>query len=192
MKAGQVSGQELVQRHDHIGWGLPYIVFLYIWGTQWVLSSCIGFFGQWQDVGLWQQLTTWIACAASLAALAGSFRTGRWQRLADQGGKAALPLLMIVGAVSVLQYVQAVDPFFAPLLRSYVLAVAYALFAMWLGKPLIYMSLWLFLLTTVVAVWYLGFASLLLGGFGGLSMIALAWMIRRWNSKSDDQGGVAK
>ncbi|NOU93531.1 hypothetical protein GC093_09905 [Paenibacillus sp. LMG 31456] len=180
MKTGKASGHQLEQRHD-ISWGLPYTVFLYIWGTQWVLSSCIGFFGQWQDVELWQQLTVWLALAASLLALMASFRSGTWRQLADQGGKAALPLLMIIGAVSVLQYVQAVDPFFAPLLRSFVLAIGYAQLAIWLGRPLIYMSLWLFLLTSVIAVWYLGFASMLLGGFGGLSMIAVAWLIRSWN-----------
>ncbi|MCR8636363.1 hypothetical protein [Paenibacillus radicis (ex Xue et al. 2023)] len=183
MKTGQASGHQLLQLNN-ISWGLPYTVFLYIWGTQWVLSSCIGFWGQWQDVELWQKLTVWLALAASLYALVASLRSGKWRQLADQGGKAALPLLMIIGAVSVLQYVQAVDPFFAPLLRSFVLAIAYAQLAIWLGKPLIYMSLWLFLLTSVVAVWYLGFASMLLGGFGGLSMIAVAWIIRSWNRNS--------
>ncbi|MDF2960404.1 MAG: hypothetical protein K0S39_2139 [Paenibacillus sp.] len=160
---------------------MPCTVFLYIWGTQWVLSSCIDFFGQWEDVGRWQQLTVWLALASSLAALISSYRSGTWKQLADLGSKAALPLLMIIGAVSILQYVHAVDLFFAPLLKSFVLAICYALLGTWLGRPLVYMSLWLFTLTAVVAVWYLGFASMLLGGFGGLSMITLAWMLRRWN-----------
>jgi hypothetical protein len=175
-----VSEYDILQRHD-IGWGLPYTVFLNIWGTQWVLSSCIDFLGQWQDVESWKQLSVWIALAVSLAALISILRSGKWQLLVDLGGKAVLPLLMVIGAVSVLQHVQAVDPFFAPLLQSFVLAISYAMLAVKLGRPLIYMSLWLFALTSVVAVWYLGFAAMLLGGFGGLSMIVLAWMIHRWN-----------
>jgi hypothetical protein len=183
MNDGRAAGAEATERNGIQLW-VPCTVFLYIWGAQWVLSSCISFFGQWQDVKYGEQISFWVALAVSIAALLRGFRSGELRPLVQQSDKIVLPWLMIIGAVSILRYVQAVDPYFIPLLKSFVLAIVYAQLGIRLGKPLVYMSLWLFALTVVVAVWYLGFASLLLGGFGGLTMISLAWLIRSWNNKA--------
>jgi hypothetical protein len=183
MRVQRAVGHHETKRHAVQQW-LPYTVFLYIWGAQWVLSSCISFIGQWQDVDDWRQAAFWLALAASTAAVATGYCSGGMRLLSGLTGKALLPFLLIIAAVTMLQHVQAIDPFFVPLLKSFVLAIVYAQLGLTLGRPLIYMSLWLFALTSVVAVWYLGFASLLLVGFGGLSMIVLAWMIGIWNKHS--------
>jgi hypothetical protein len=159
---------------NHLRGGQPYVVFLTIWGSQWIVSSFMDFIGQWQDVVLWQQLTLWLAMGISLWALPRSLRSGKrntWTHPAS--GTGLLPLLMGLASVFVLVYVQAGSPLFTPLLRSFILAIGYAQLGAWLGRPLVYMSLWLFTLTVVVALWYLGFASMILGFFGGLSMLAL-------------------
>lgn len=169
--------QEL--RRD-IRWSRPYIVFFIIWGCQGLLSACMEFLEQWLNIERWEPLPVGIAIAASLLALWRIFqaRQGNVSRVSGvTGGRAAIPLLLVIGALWILGYVQAIDPLFTPLLKSFILAVGYAQLGVWLGKPFIYMGIWLFVLTIVVALEYLGFASVLLGGFGGVSMLALGCLL---------------
>jgi hypothetical protein len=159
----------------------PYAIFLYIWGFQWVISAGLNFFEQWRDLQAFQEGT--VISAAVLSIVVALFGKRSLLRRANDSFVAVLLLclIMLVGAVLILDYIQAIDPFFLPVLNSFVLAIGYAFLSIYLGRPLMFMSIWLFVLTGVVAVWYIGFSALLLKGFGGLSLIALAWLIGQWN-----------
>jgi hypothetical protein len=184
MKSVEALDRKLAIRQD-IRLSRPFIVFLIIWGCQWLLSSCMIFFGQWLDFGIWEPLSLWIALAASAVMLWRSFRSKPWSGFTMPGGRSIIPLIMIIGAVWTLGYVHSVDTFFIPLLKSFILAAGYAQLSVWLGRPLLYMGIWLFALTVVVAVGYLGLASAVLGGFGGLSMLALGWMLYIGSKESE-------
>ncbi|MBP1157549.1 MULTISPECIES: hypothetical protein [unclassified Paenibacillus] len=164
----------------------PYAAFLYIWGLQWILSSGLRFLGQWRDFETLQQAIMWAALAVSVILM---FRTLRSNEAhpAVTGARTPLanvvPVLVLFGVLGfyALARREAIDPFLWPLLKGIVLTFAYAWLSRKLGRPLMYLSWWMLALTVTMAWWYLGFAQVILGVFGGLSMMALAWMIGMWN-----------
>ncbi|WP_248929732.1 hypothetical protein [Paenibacillus hamazuiensis] len=159
----------------------PYAVFLYIWGAQWMIAGVLGFFSQWRDLESVERISFYAAVLLSLLfSLFGKRSLLRRTSLALLG-TVTLCVLMLIGTVMILDYVQAVDPFFVPLLHGFVLAIGYAFVSMYLGRPLLYLSLWMFALTAVIALRYLGYSTMLLEGFGGLSMVFFAWLIGFWN-----------
>jgi hypothetical protein len=179
MSIREIVNEKKELRRD-IRWSRPYIVFFIIWGSQELLSACLEFLGQWLNIERWEPLPVWIAIAASILFLWKIFqaRQGKVSMVSKgAGGRVVIPVLLAIGALWTMGYVQAIDPLFTPLLKSFILAVGYAQLGIWLGKPFIYMGIWLFVLTIVVALEYLGFASVLLGGFGGASMLALGWLL---------------
>jgi hypothetical protein len=97
---------------------------------------------------------------------------------------AVLIIVMSVAAVELLEYAGAFAPLFEPVLRALLVSIGYVVAAKWLGRPLLYLGLWMYALTATVSLWYLGFTAIVTGFFGGLSLIALGWMIRRWNRVS--------
>jgi hypothetical protein len=183
--------------------GRPYIVFLIIWGSQGMLSSCIDFFGQWEAVDRLQQLTLWLAAAATLWALWRVYRPAAAAETGDrngngngtgnewsyQGGSWLLLSLMSAATVLVLLYVRPSGPLFIPLLKSFILAAGYSQLGIWIGRPLVWLGLWLFALTFVVTLFYLGYAPMVLGGFGGLSMLGLARILYIGAKKSEEEIG---
>jgi hypothetical protein len=62
-----------------------------------------------------------------------------------------------------------------------VLAVGYAVASRRLGKPLLLLALWLLSLAAVIAVFYPGFAGVVLDFLSGLSLIVAGSIIRLWN-----------
>lgn len=163
----------------------PYLVWLMIWGIQAVLASTLEFIGQWLDVAAWQSIPLWIALAASAVVLGRDVRLGVWSKLTIPAGPSVWAVIMLIVAVWTLGYVHAADTSFIPLLKSFIVAAALAQLGVWLGKPILYIGIWQFVLTLVVATHYLGLASVALGGAGGLSMIALGWMLYIGNKQSE-------
>ncbi|NHN32311.1 hypothetical protein [Paenibacillus agricola] len=178
-----------------IRWSRPYIVFFIIWGSQGLLAAVLEFLEQWFPIGRWGLVLVGIAIAASLFALwrinqSKQANVNKAARGAQSNkGRAVVPVLLAVGAVWTMGYVQAIDPLYTPLLKSFILAVGYAQLGVWLGKPFIGMGIWLFVLTIVVAVEYLGLASVLLGGFGGVSMLASGWLLYIGNNQFKEEAG---
>lgn len=160
----------------------PYAAFLYIWGLQWALSAGLGFLAQWQDLEPLQPAVMWAALAASAVLLFRIFRQGG-ANLASSGAATAFcaAVLLVVAGIYALARWKGIDPLVWPLLKGAVLTLAYGWLSRRLGRPLLYLSLWMLVLTVTVAWSYLGFAQVALGVFGGLSMMALAWMIGMWN-----------
>jgi hypothetical protein len=160
----------------------PYAVYAYIWGLQWTISAVLTFFGQWNDLRLADDLVLIAAVIATILFAITGKRT-----LTSAAASAVMPAaplicaIMVIAAVRILESLHAVDPFFIPLFNGFILAAAYAGLGSWLGKPLMLMGFWLFILCTVTGVWFLGFAPLLVEGLGGLSMIALGWIIGMWS-----------
>ncbi|MGG1597565.1 MULTISPECIES: hypothetical protein [Paenibacillus] len=161
----------------------PYTAFLYIWGLQWALSAGLRFFAQWRDLDPLQPVVMWTALAASAVLLFRTFRHYGGTSLALSGAGITLcaAVVLVVSGLYALARWKGIDPLVWPLLKGILLTLAYAWFSRWLGRPLLYLSLWMLALTVTVAWSYLGFAQIALGVFGGLSMMALAWMIGMWN-----------
>ncbi|TBL71178.1 hypothetical protein [Paenibacillus thalictri] len=161
----------------------PYAPLLTIWGLEWIASAALSFLGQWRDMETYHMYT--LAAAAILTLIAAVWSKRSLLRRANAGSLLlpALCVLMAVGALFVLDYVQAIDPFFVPLLHAFALAVGYTFVSIYLGRPLLYLGLWLFALDVVVALHYLGYTLLILSGFGGLSLLVFAWLIGEWNRK---------
>lgn len=163
----------------------PYLVWLMIWGIQSVLASTLEFIGQWLNVSPWQSIPLWIALAASAVVIWRDVRLGVWGKVTIPAGASVWSVIMIIVAVWTLGYVHAADVSFIPLMKSFIVAASLAQLGVWLGRPILYIGIWQFVLTVVVATQYLGLASVVLGGAGGLSMIGLAWMLYIGNKQSE-------
>ena len=57
-----------------------------------------------------------------------------------------LPGAMLIAAVALLEAIGAVSPLFAPVLRAFILAIGFVQVGLLLGRPLVYLGLWLFAL----------------------------------------------
>lgn len=164
----------------------PYAAFLYIWGLQWTLSSGLRFWGQWRDFETLQQAIMWAALAGSAVLLFRTLRSNESEQVVTGARPpltAVAPVLVLLGVAGfyALGRREMIDPFLWPLLKGLMLTFAYAWLSRKLGRPLLYLSCWMFALTVTMTWWYLGFAQIILGVFGGFSMMALAWMIGMWN-----------
>ncbi|MCZ8514126.1 hypothetical protein O9H85_17175 [Paenibacillus filicis] len=158
----------------------PYVPFLFIWGGQWLASSVLGFWGQWREVEGYQPLTLAAAIALSVAALA--FEATRSRRrprpeAAPLSSRAGAPFLGAAALLAVLLYVQMLDWHVLPLLKGIALALGYIIAGARLCRPLLLLGLWMLMLTATVGYWYLGYATIVLDGFGGLSLIGAACLI---------------
>lgn len=178
MNSKQVIGQNIQSSR-------PYLVWLMIWGVQAVLASSLEFIGQWLDVAAWQSIPLWIALAASAVVIWRDVRLGVLSKLTIPAGSSVWAVIMLIVAVWTLGYVHAADTSFIPLMKSFIVAASLAQLGVWLGRPILYIGIWQFVLTVVVATQYLGLASVTLGGAGGLSMIALGWMLYIGNKQSE-------
>jgi hypothetical protein len=158
----------------------PYAAFLYVWGLQWIVAAIVEFIGQWRDVSLYQAVVLWTAVAVTIVLGA---RRSAAAAVARDGIAWLVPLMIGIGGLIVLQRVGAVTWFFWPVLQGFALSFGFALASPRLGLPLFWLSLWMFAVTACAAFYYLGYSSLLVGGFGGLSLLAVGWMISVWNRR---------
>lgn len=182
----------------------------HIWAVHWVASGLIKWIGEWRFPFPVQLLVTALAVAISAGFVlsGGSWRRSRAAagpiEAADSSDAAlsaasglpcsrqafariiALPLLVVAGSAGLLLYAQAAHPFFMDLLRSLMLSLFYVILGRLLGRHLVYVGLWLFALCAVSAIWYLGFAPLVLEGIGGFSLAVCGWMITRWSREAEN------
>jgi hypothetical protein len=88
---------------------------------------------------------------------------------------------VLLAAVLLLVRMEIISPLVAELLRAVVLAVLYIGIGASLGRELVYLGVWLLVLTAVVGVWYLGYVPIVLGFSAGASLLACALIFRFWS-----------
>lgn len=164
----------------------PLIPLLFIWGAEWIFSAAVDFMIIWRDLD-WLKLAGLItAVVASLIQIGGMRREKGADPASQDADRIGNPLLLLlpgallIAAVALLEAIGAVGPLFAPVLRSFLLAVGFVQFGLVLGRPLLYLGLWLFALSAIMGVWYLGYSGIILEGMGGISLLAGGYMLRVW------------
>ncbi|MFB6365926.1 hypothetical protein ACFCP7_17985 [Paenibacillus elgii] len=160
----------------------PYSAYLYIWGMAWMASAIVTFLGQWRDWELAQPALFLVALLLTAAVFLRGRRSSS-ERTARNGFLGAL--LVAAAAVAVVWLLTrgpvGIDPFYWPVLKGLALTAAYLALFPRLGWVLGAFGVWMLALTITVVWMYLGYAPVLIGGFGGLSMFALGAMIRMRN-----------
>ncbi|KRE47278.1 hypothetical protein [Paenibacillus sp. Soil724D2] len=193
------------KRKAWIGQANALIPLLFIWGAEWMFSALVDFAIYWRDLDWLKQAAFITAVVASLIqiwSLRKEFRAdsaeGARERSTGSDGHAGarssagersgwghpallvLPGAMLIAAVALLEAIGAVSPLFAPVLRAFILAIGFVQVGLLLGKPLVYLGLWLFALSALMGVWYLGYSGVVLEGMGGISLILSGYMLRVW------------
>lgn len=177
----------------------PYFPLFYIWGVQWIFLGVIGFIYIWNP-------SDWIRSGSSV--LAALLSIGVIIRAARQPGSVSpseqpespktfrmssgpiplsyllLPIAALLLSILLLVYVGTGTPFFIELLRSSLLSLVYMSLGVMLGRTLTYLGIWLLALTGFIGIWFLGFAPMVLGLFGGLSLIVCGWILSMWKRNS--------
>lgn len=147
---------------------------LIVWGLEWIVTALIEYFGQWFDL-FWLEpfvLGTAIVLTVILAAIGWKNKSGIWQR------SELLPVLMAIAGAYLLEWIGAVDPFFISIFRSIILSVLLVAAGMAGQRQLVSLGLWLFALTAVISIWFLGFSPMILGAAGGLCLVISAWRLK--------------
>ncbi|MDD9271085.1 hypothetical protein ACFPES_28965 [Paenibacillus sp. GCM10023248] len=169
----------------------PLLPLLFIWGAEWIFSALVDVAVYWRDLEWLKQAALITAVVASLIQL-WSLRKGfsaadenAGRGLADRSGWGhpallLLPGMMLIAAVATLEAIGAIGPLFIPVLRAFLLAVGFVQVGLLLGRPMMYLGLWLFVFTAIMSVWYLGYSGVVLEGMGGLSLMAGGYMLRVW------------
>jgi hypothetical protein len=186
-----VKQTDLVNRRKAwIGEARALLPLLSIWGAEWIFSALVDFAIIWRNLDWLKQAALITAVAASLVqiwSLRKDMRTG------EQGSSSVtdrsewghpifllLPGALLIAAVALLEAVGAVGPLFSPVLRAFILAIGFVQFGLLLGRPLVYLGLWLFALSAIMSVWYLGYSAIVLEGMGGISLLVSGYMLRVW------------
>jgi hypothetical protein len=178
------------KRKDWLRDAQGLITLLFIWGAEWVFSAIIDFALYWRDLDWLKQAAFITAVVASLIQIWGMrklFNTAD-TRTTDDAAKSGwghpvllvLPGALLVAAVAFMEAIGAVNPFFAPILRAFLLAIGFVQVGLLLGRTLIYLGVWLFALAAVMSVWYLGYSGIILEGMGGISLLVSGYMLRVW------------
>ncbi|MDF2644994.1 MAG: hypothetical protein K0Q73_799 [Paenibacillus sp.] len=193
------------KRKAWIGQANALIPLLFIWGAEWMFSALVDVTIYWRDLDWLKQAAFITAVVASLVQIwslrkefSADSAEGARERSAGSGGHAGarssagersgwghpallvLPGAMLIAAVALLEAIGAVSPLFAPVLRAFILAIGFVQVGLLLGKPLVYLGLWLFALSALMGVWYLGYSGVVLEGMGGISLILSGYMLRVW------------
>jgi len=182
------------KRKAWIGEARALLPLLAIWGAEWIFSALVDFAIIWRDLSWLKQAALLTAVAASLVQI--------WSMRKDLRGASSessaaamatnrsgwghpvfllLPGALLIAAVALLEAIGAVGPLFAPVLRAFILAIGFVQVGLLLGRPLVYLGLWLFALSAIMGVWYLGYSAIVLEGMGGISLIVSAYMLRAWS-----------
>ncbi|MZQ82450.1 hypothetical protein GQF01_10050 [Paenibacillus sp. 5J-6] len=179
--------KQVHKRKIWIGEARALLPLLFIWGAEWIFSALVDIAIYWHDLDWLKQaalLTAVIASLVQLWSLRKDFRADG-EGLKDQSGWGhpallLLPGVMLIAAIALLEAIGAIGPLFAPVLRAFILAIGFVQIGLLLGRPLIYLGLWLFALSAVMGVWYLGYSAVILEGMGGISLIVSGYMLRVW------------
>lgn len=158
--------------------------YLFIWGIQWMIDSLLQYGWILDPNGSFRNVLVWTAVVLSIVYVFRGFGKSMHPpvRLGARlwiPALAAAVLLLVALQVSRLEMIPL---FSAELLRSLALACFYMLIGAFLGRELVYLGLWLLALCVVIAVWYVGYAPIILGFSGGASMIACVLIFRFWHS----------
>lgn len=182
------------KRKIWIGEARALLPLLFIWGAEWIFSALVDFAIYWRDLDWLKQaalLTAVIASLIQLWSLRKDFRTGEEGKgLADRSGWGhpallLLPGVMLIAAIALLEAIGAIGPLFTPVLRAFILAIGFVQIGLLLGRPLIYLGLWLFALSALMGIWYLGYSAVVLEGMGGISLIVSGYMLRVWGRQDE-------
>jgi hypothetical protein len=161
----------------------PWLYLFYIWGTQLLLSGILELIGS-----SLKTIKLYILLASVLASLVlllfNRPPVPGFTKLDLQKGKytTLLPLAIIVGSFILLWIIEASDKtLILHVIRALLLAFFYVLLGTFLGKQLVWLGLWLFTLTVIVSLWYLGYVPLVFQAMGGISLIVCGWMLLNWS-----------
>jgi hypothetical protein len=161
--------------------------WLALWGAVAVIRALSEYAAQWVGTAFVQQAVTWAAAAATLAGLI----VWLLRKPASARGaslRPALPLLTALASIVLLDYVHAIDAFFAPMFRALVLSVAFVYAGVSGWRGMLALGLWLLAAAIVLGVWYLGYAPLVLEGLSGLALLAAALLVRKQNGPNGTGG----
>ncbi len=179
---GGISADKLSAETQAWRAAAPYSAYLYIWGLAWMASAIVTFVGQWRNWELLQPVLFLLALALTGAVLLRRRRTSA-ERAAQNGFRGAL--FVAAAAVAVVWLLTrgpvGIAPFYWPALKGLALTAAYIVLSQRLGWVPGAFGAWMLALTITVGWMYLGYAPVLIGGFGGLSMVTLGAMIRMRN-----------
>jgi hypothetical protein len=158
-----------------------FIPFFIIWGLQWMIDALLDFWGPWNPNGLVHTGITGIAVILSIVAALRQSRDSSSDSLWSSGIKSYLPVVALLASLWLLIYVQAIDVNYLHLFLVVALILIFLQMGIHSGSELIWLGLWLFVLTLILSIWYLGYTGVILEFFGGLSMLAAAIIIYLWN-----------
>jgi hypothetical protein len=166
-----------------------WLVLFYIWAAEWLLNGAVQWYGAWKLPGWIEPLSAMAAGLASIGVLLGTgilptrYRLTPAMRLASL--YAAVPFGIAAGSLLLIEYLHAVDPFFIDLSRALLLSFFFACMGLMLGLELMLLGVWLFLVSLVTFVWYLGFAPMVLDFMGGFSLLACGRILSIWTRRPE-------
>lgn len=159
-----------------------YSPYLYIWGTEWTANAFLQILWKWDPDGTIRAILLWAAAGLSaLFLLLGS--RNKTERRGERRLGGMIPLLVaavLLLVVLLISQIVSTGLFFPVVLRTIALALFYLFLGAVLGRELLYLGIWLLALSGIIAYWFLGYAPIVLGLFGGLSLIACALILRLW------------
>ncbi|AEI39150.1 hypothetical protein [Paenibacillus mucilaginosus] len=165
-----------------------YAPWLLVWGAERAVNAGLRFAEPWREAG---RLPAGLFLAALLVSL-GLLLWEKLRRRAPAGVPAPLLPATLVRSLAVVLGLSALylavsrmslwglTPYDSALLPGFLLASAYLVLGRRLGWPLTVLGVWMLALTAVTAWKYLGFAPILVSGLGGLSLMAVAGLLRLW------------
>jgi hypothetical protein len=164
----------------------PLYPVLAIWGLKWLIDGALFAIEKYKDTS--NMHTIAFTAAVALSAIAFCLQLLRGQRpianQLDHMMKIALPLFLLAAASWWLIRIGAVSDAFVPVLHSLLVAVPLVAAGLFVSRPLAYLGLWLFLASTLMSAYYLGYTSVVLNGFGGLALVAAAWHLNGLRKQS--------
>jgi hypothetical protein len=166
-----------------------WLYLFYIWGTQLLLTGILDLIEVNSPVNTIKLMILSAAVLSSVVLLLFSRSpVPNLTKFELQKGKytSLLPLAIIVGSFILLWLNEAADKtLILHVLRAQLLAFFYVLLGTFLGKQLVWLGLWLFALTAVVSLWYLGFVPLVFEALGGISLLVCGWVLLSWSREKD-------
>ncbi|MFC0213419.1 hypothetical protein ACFFK0_13300 [Paenibacillus chartarius] len=159
------------------GTGSGLAPWLALWGAVGIVRALLDWGTYWMNLIAAGQALTWGALAVT-AAGAVVWLLRHPAAAKAHGLRTALPLLTVLAGVALLDYVGAIDAFFAPMLRALVLSAVFVYAGVSGYRGMLAVGLWLFAAAAVMGVWYLGYAPMVLEGMSGLALLAAAWLLR--------------
>jgi hypothetical protein len=162
----------------------PWLYLFYIWGAQLLLIGILDLIGTESSVKTLKLIILLAALLASLILLIvrRSPAVKPVKFIMPQGKYITLlPIPIVVGSLILLWLIEPSDlTLNLHVIRVLLLAFFYVLLGTFLGKQLVWLGLWLFTLTVVVSLLYLGYIPLVFEAMGGISLIVCGWLLLSW------------